>query len=325
MDRPRSDFNGSAPTDAGNVPLPETSGLRADTGRCSKCGAPRLQNGACSEVTHKFPGRCPDPTFDYRQELLELQGERVCAGCGAPRLVDGRCALGCGVPNVATGRVSVNVSGIVVDALAGTANEAAQARRTLHSLGEVAAALSKDAGRGVTAELAAAAGELAARNVLAISPIYTHPGYAECEECQMAAEASRKILHAKSCVTGRVLGLADEAKALTDASPEPAERPVAVEFPRPDFAEPWDVQTRYAGETPLLVSTRDRVLLEGVGRPEEMRMLLRRVAACVNFLAGVPTEMLEAERPLADMARPVQEVIYLRRVFPGLPELAVTL
>lgn len=294
MDRPRSVPSSPASCDA-DVYLPPFPAQPAKTVRhCSKCGAPRTEAGVCSRAFDRVISPCPDPTFDYRAERVAagVYVDQSCPACGGPAQVSGRCLLECQQPGGLIGAQDLR-------------------------------------GVSLVDELAVAALQVALRAIRS-KQIWGEPSF-ECSECLMSG-ATKMVPHTPGCGIGRLLRLVERVNELDGAIPagketsQSGERAVAAEWPRVTFGEPWMVMVGLYREskTPVLVDARDNPLMEAL-QPGTSRYLLERVAACVNFLAGVPTEMLERERPLADMARPVEQVVHLRRVFPGLPELGVEL
>lgn len=67
---------------------------------------------------------------------------------------------------------------------------------------------------------------------------------------------------------------------------------------RSEFGEPWERKISENGPDGRLLayvsSDRFRILMDKIGDPPDVYMLTDRIVACVNFLAGVPTETLVA-------------------------------
>lgn len=65
---------------------------------------------------------------------------------------------------------------------------------------------------------------------------------------------------------------------------------------RSEFGEPWERKISENGPDGRLLayvsSDRFRILMDKIGDPPDVYMLTDRIIACVNFLAGVPTEEL---------------------------------
>ncbi len=168
-----------------------------------------------------------------------------------------------------------------------------------------------------------------------------------CEECQHAS-LSGTLTHAASCRTGEVLdvlaaicapGLAESAEAAPEAElqagPEVASAQTDAELAAAvdaaidagpemvsggEFGEPWGIDY---GPTDVYVADVEGYPIGSMhGGPLNPHEYAERVAACVNFCEGIATELLQAEKPLADMSRDINQVIAVRRVLPGLPELA---
>lgn len=88
---------------------------------------------------------------------------------------------------------------------------------------------------------------------------------------------------------------------------------------RSEFGEPWERKISENGPDGRLLayvsSDRFRILMDKIGDPPDVYMLTDRIVACVNFLAGVPTEILRRapgevqfinDRPVASLSFPIQ-------------------
>jgi hypothetical protein len=155
-------------------------------------------------------------------------------------------------------------------------------------------------------------------------------GATGCRECLMHVHRQTQK-HTESCRTGRVLDLLDRICATQvaptpirkeEAQSEASPRVEAGESPRGDFGEPWEygLNEFYAVPEHLCKDIDGIVRASALGLWDDRKNVAERINACINFCIGIPTEQLVAEKPLADMSRPVHQVIALRRVFPAMPE-----
>jgi hypothetical protein len=153
-----------------------------------------------------------------------------------------------------------------------------------------------------------------------------------CEECQMAALGGR-LLHSASCRAGIVLEILEAICAgasvtpVRDAASNPCRRkedaPAAESAiaedgkpSRAEFEEPWE---GLSGSGRHFVGHEDGWHLAEVISPSRRVETRDRIAACVNFCAGIPTERLRAELPLASAERRrFCEINFLRRALPWL-------
>ncbi len=144
------------------------------------------------------------------------------------------------------------------------------------------------------------------------SRITTGLGLNHCEECQGEWLVSEPERHASGCLVaslaaaGRDLVIHESARLAGDkpderGSAELVEGAGAAVEERPRFAcefgEPWGC-VQCQGPHGAYIATRDGVWVGGY-----RRQVMRRVVACVNFCAGVPTEDLEKTRPMAEELR----------------------
>jgi len=159
-----------------------------------------------------------------------------------------------------------------------------------------------------------------------------------CLLCGVKANIDSFIGHDPTCKIGRVANVIDRICAAGSApASEPAkfeptslrketaqpEPPACTEAGTPScgetFAEPWKVDTLGHPSEQCVVNANDWVVAETLGPVERRRGLADRIAACVNFCGGIPTEMLQKQRPLADPTRDINEVVAVRKVLPKLP------
>jgi hypothetical protein len=134
-----------------------------------------------------------------------------------------------------------------------------------------------------------------------------------CQECfQVRDRADDEVHHAIGCRTGRLAELLDELQKLARFSPDLAVHPnhgkeelaraqvnadgQANQSARSEFAEPWKEEHR--GGMFVLTDRSGDEIYYGVGQD---RLILKRIAACVNFCAGVETAKLEQSQPLAHL------------------------
>jgi hypothetical protein len=157
-----------------------------------------------------------------------------------------------------------------------------------------------------------------------------------CNECRKVA-ITGKIHHSGTCRTGRVVELLDQLCALEEEpAPIRKEHAQTEELPRAEvgmpsggeFGEPWTNRAWENHAKDCLRNSHDEhvaqvfSLFNSAHPIADREIVAERIAACVNFCAGISTEMLAAQKPLADMSRPIGHVVQLRQIIPGLPEVA---
>jgi hypothetical protein len=117
-----------------------------------------------------------------------------------------------------------------------------------------------------------------------------------CAECQMAKHRGVQP-HTSVCRTGRVLGLiaqlTDLPSSSTSERKELAREEACAEagtLPRgaPEFNEPWIIEA----EAELLYQANGELVFDALAPNFKEVSILQRIAACVNFLAGVSSEQL---------------------------------
>ena len=179
------------------------------------------------------------------------------------------------------------------------------------------------------ARLLFAARGLANAHIKSSRPLEYEEPLVYCDECQHAALLD-KLTHAPSCRTGSVL----EILACICESRPATGRPVpnrrredacAADNAGLEYGEPWeagwtDHLTR--ANVISLFSAEGYRLADLAGAPAEAREHAERVAVCVNFCAGISTETLRHELPLASAdRRRWSEIRHLRVALPWLPVL----
>lgn len=196
----------------------------------------------------------------------------------------------------------------------------------------------------LTCRLIFAARALAQSNILvsdylSISEGVIPGGNQVCLGCTMHSHA-RKLTHTPSCSVGDVLSILDrmcEAQANTTAAVDDSgcrkeearteEARAEVRMPSRvdannanDYGEPWRYREG-AGGMPRLENSEGYQIARMLGSSQEAIDHAERIVACVNFCAGIPTEMLLNQKPLADMTRDISQVIAAGRLLPGLKDL----
>jgi hypothetical protein len=153
-----------------------------------------------------------------------------------------------------------------------------------------------------------------------------------CEECHMCALGDSPIAHVESCRVGRLASIltrmcdAQSQTVPTYAPNRRKEDALAAEAcaedrnsSRGDFNEPWGFQ-RTAPTVFELSDVDGAKLAIMLGSPDKAEETARRIYACVNFCAGIDTETLRSELPLASGdRRRFHEITHLRRALPWLP------
>jgi len=128
------------------------------------------------------------------------------------------------------------------------------------------------------------------------------PAGSFCVEC-LRRSTPGTIEHAADCRTGRVLHVLGELEAAAAASAsEPAPPAPETVDAAENFFEPWGMDVDYAGS---VTDSRGIEVYDCAGATEvhddELDRYARRVRACVNFCAGVPTQRLEDAALLASL------------------------
>lgn len=157
-----------------------------------------------------------------------------------------------------------------------------------------------------------------------------------CVGCAMHSRG-RKLTHTPSCAVGCVLSIIEQIAAhslhVSSLIPirkeeAPTEMPSAAEAGASphavtcepvasEFGEPWRYKQMIAGG--VHVVTPEGYLVASLhGAAQEQLDHAERIAACINFCAGIPTELLDKEKPLADITRDINQVIAVGRLLPGL-------
>lgn len=148
-----------------------------------------------------------------------------------------------------------------------------------------------------------------------------------CSGCTMHSHG-RNLSHTASCRVGHVLSILDRMEAcvpLRGREGKPVERRSGAGSATPshdagDYGEPWEWKVTENGFIRIenheydFIGTTAGAIQEAIDHAE-------RIVACVNFCAGIPTEMLLNEKPLADMTRDIHQVIAAGRLLPGLEDL----
>ncbi len=155
-----------------------------------------------------------------------------------------------------------------------------------------------------------------------------------CHECHMVAVANT-LTHAETCRAGRMLRAIEKIKAAANAplefTPIQTRKEDARDDDRvragagtplrgaydaaerrglaPDFGEPLSAKWQNGV---LRFFNRERQPL--AWDDKVWRDCHRRTVACMNFCAGIPTATLEAQKPLTDLTRDIQEQIYAARI-----------
>jgi hypothetical protein len=153
-----------------------------------------------------------------------------------------------------------------------------------------------------------------------------------CDECHMCALGDAPIVHVGSCRVGRLASILSrmcDAQSQTVPTYAPNRRKEDVlaaeacaedrNSSRGEYNEPWGFQ-RTAPTVFELSDVDGAKLAIMLGSPDEAEETARRIYACVNFCAGIPTETLRTELPLASGdRRRFHEINHLRRALPWLP------
>ena len=156
-----------------------------------------------------------------------------------------------------------------------------------------------------------------------------------CEECHMGS-IHGVLSHAASCRVGAVLGIPDlicqtePAAAGNLPNRRKEDWPVAGSVRAEDgrlscanFGEPWHQSSDKFG-IPYLHDDAGSFIQSSSTASERSLDEVLRIAACVNFCAGISTERLERELPLASAGRRrVHEIMHLRQALPWLGYLPV--
>lgn len=147
--------------------------------------------------------------------------------------------------------------------------------------------------------------------------VETVPGLVRCSECcQFLMPLGDG--HLDSCLLGEV---ARELRALGDQQPAgaslPASAPPAAGVSREEYGEPWRIDS----DAPSLLLDRNGIevfdMRESGIVDEDEQAYARRIAACLNAAAGIPTPALEALRPWQLMAHMRESRAALERVLAG--------
>lgn len=185
----------------------------------------------------------------------------------------------------------------------------------------------RDIREPLLAELIFAARDLAHRNIFEDSAFSWF-----CRECQKTQGLS-ELTHSATCRTGRVLRIVDALVATLDSKPAGlAAAPEGVVAPGDgasrcaangeggsEYGQPW--RYRMQGGNAHLENSEGYWLGCVYGPAQEAVDHAERITASVNFCAGIPTEILLDEKPLASMTRSLNDVIAVRRILPRLAEL----
>lgn len=184
------------------------------------------------------------------------------------------------------------------------------------------------------AELIFAARDLAQQNILGKLE-YGDSGpsmLSWCRECQWT-EHLGQLLHGDTCRTGRVQRIVDALVATLPA--EPAESKVApgeglrlsggklqrgARSDGGEYGEPWHYKEMVAGGAHV-VTSEGYFVASLHGAAQEQLDHAERIVACVNFCAGIPTEILLNQKPLVSETRDINQVIAVGRLLPGVMKL----
>lgn len=148
---------------------------------------------------------------------------------------------------------------------------------------------------GLVSELIALARAQASRAILERMDQRCRPYY-RCCEC-LCESIGGRIPHISSCRTGRILGVIDRICAATQTNLNEKEEEPTVERGRAEERVPSPDQD---GDELSLIAA-------------------ERVLACVRFCAGIPTEELQRQLPLAsNQRRRWEEVKHLYNALPWL-------
>jgi hypothetical protein len=140
------------------------------------------------------------------------------------------------------------------------------------------------------------------------------------------------IAHSGSCRTGRVAGILArmcevQSQPVQGSTPKRRKEDASAaspctegrNFSRGDFNEPWGFEAASPTIFELLDADEKKLAIL-LGSPERAEEHARRIYAYVNFCAGISTERLQSELPLASGdRRRFEEITHLRRALPWLP------
>ena len=311
--------------------------------RCTVCGSPRLPSGVCADIYRwNTVSGCPDRDFDKRAEVTGVAAkpardeeidrltcglifaarnlaassvvenfrydpsgnrhERAssCAEC----LITERGGKLAHLPSCKTGAVLGFIDQLcIVHSNNPTRKENAQETESTRA----------EAGTPARGEASEDAERLALLTEIARNlPIEALRRVASRELMLVSAEDKPALMEYIARAT-QVRDRREAEEVRTGARPFfPAE--FEMREPAPDHGEPW--QSR---EWPELAQTS---LYDGAGCSIALTVdngpvsgeLLARIAACVNFCAGIPSKTLERQKPLTDLTRAVKEQIYAARI-----------
>ncbi len=134
----------------------------------------------------------------------------------------------------------------------------------------------------------------AARQMSEIEVSKQRNGVTWCRECGAIAEPGELFEHYIDCRVGRVTRLLEAIEASQAAQASTVAEKALVGTAEENFFEPWSMDIEHPGS---VTDSRGIEVYDCAGATEvhedELDRYARRMRACVNFCAGVPTQKLE--------------------------------